>query len=755
MVNSNPQLQHTPVAVRPKLRVAPILKEVGKQTALFVAFAAIGRASLPDGLAPFGAAACAAAFIAGLPFATIAGVLAGAASRMQWTSIVAMCCFLAGAWTMKQLFHKSFRRMSLLALFVGEVLAWLIAPHASAYEGIMAGLSGVAALLLTQLYYGAFRLLQSLRVRKLLSEEEIIALCMLAGSVLLGFVDVAILGILPACCVAVAVVAALASVGGAGPGAAGGLALGAMIAVGGHAEYMTLLGLMGVTAGGMHHMGKVGAAAGGMLAATVLVFYGRSSQWILVNCAIGTLIFMLAPSKLGQELGRFVNASLRRESNRKEYLDRLRQMTQIQLGEFQDAFKKMGEVFSKPIDLADPVLWDIESLKGICTGCVAERRCWSDIDKLSDELATILSGGELPFRLQRCQRLESLCLAGQALLKAAARENAYRAKAENSAMLAGRQLSGISDVMAKMTDKLKREVSYDDLLESRLLRSLDLGGIAAKDVVAQWAGGRLAVRIEGKSCTGQCESKMRDIVTQTCGRSMRLSGKECGDVCRASFEQSRNFELKVGVAQRAKDGGPITGDTVLTAGLSDARHLLAISDGMGSGERARKESSATIALLHKLYAAGIDRPSVMEAVNRLLLLRSSDEMYSTVDSCCVDLITGRAEMCKLGAPVSFWINQDGVHCLQGESLPVGILERAEPDIFQMQLCEGDWLILMSDGVVDTLGEDAAPFMASMTGTTPELFARRLLDMAQTHSAMVDAPDDMSVVVAKVEGGLLL
>lgn len=54
-----------------------------------------------------------------------------------------------------------------------------------------------------------------------------------------------------------------------------------------------------------------------------------------------------------------------------------------------------------------------------------------------------------------------------------------------------------------------------------------------------------------------------------------------------------------GVAHAAKDGGFISGDSYSEIELGLGKYAIAISDGMGNGERAHYESNETIQLLQK------------------------------------------------------------------------------------------------------------------------------------------------------------
>ena len=64
---------------------------------------------------------------------------------------------------------------------------------------------------------------------------------------------------------------------------------------------------------------------------------------------------------------------------------------------------------------------------------------------------------------------------------------------------------------------------------------------------------------------------------------------------------------------------------------------MAISDGMGNGERAHFESNDTLQLLAKILQSGIDETVAIKSVNSVLSLRSKDDLFSTLDLAMIDL----------------------------------------------------------------------------------------------------------------------
>ncbi|MDV2887662.1 SpoIIE family protein phosphatase, partial [Alkalihalophilus pseudofirmus] len=97
----------------------------------------------------------------------------------------------------------------------------------------------------------------------------------------------------------------------------------------------------------------------------------------------------------------------------------------------------------------------------------------------------------------------------------------------------------------------------------------------------------------------------------------------------------------------------ISGDSYSTIELGLGKIALAISDGMGNGERAHYESKETLALLQKILQSGIEEKVAIKSVNSILSLRTTDEIFSTLDLAMIDLKNAAAKFLKIGSTPSF------------------------------------------------------------------------------------------------------
>src|SRR5699024_6725141 len=96
----------------------------------------------------------------------------------------------------------------------------------------------------------------------------------------------------------------------------------------------------------------------------------------------------------------------------------------------------------------------------------------------------------------------------------------------------------------------------------------------------------------------------------------------------------------------------------------------------------------------------ISESVAIESINSILALRTSDEIFATLDLAIVNLQNASLRFVKIGSVPSFLKRGDEVIQIDGSSLPIGIIQQVEVDMIQQTLKQGDIVIMMSDGLYD-------------------------------------------------------
>ena len=215
------------------------------------------------------------------------------------------------------------------------------------------------------------------------------------------------------------------------------------------------------------------------------------------------------------------------------------------------------------------------------------------------------------------------------------------------------------------------------------------------------------------------------------------------------FSAPPRYDAAFGVAYAIKSGERVSGDTHSVIRINEREFLMALSDGMGSGEYARKVSESAISLLEAFYRAEMPADNTLNTVNKLLSF-NRDERFTCIDVAAVNLDTGRADFVKIGSPAGIIIREGEIKVLESTSLPMGILDNLRPAVCTELLKGGDIVVFMSDGITSAFpsSTDLYEFLQNLKPLNPQSLADKILAGALN---MTDhqVNDDMTVVCTRI------
>ena len=217
---------------------------------------------------------------------------------------------------------------------------------------------------------------------------------------------------------------------------------------------------------------------------------------------------------------------------------------------------------------------------------------------------------------------------------------------------------------------------------------------------------------------------------------------------------NQKYKLIIGSAETTKNKSEMSGDSNAKTKLHDGKYMIAISDGMGSGEKAKKSSSTVIQMLERLLTTGFDNDVSIGLINSAVNLNSNEETYATIDISIIDLSNGNIEFVKNGACPTFIKSNKKVETINAVSFPAGVLDKIDLVVYDKDLKEKDIIIMCSDGILESNTEYK----------NKELWLKELIENLQTEDVQkiadiilqeaIDngfgiAKDDMTVIVAKL------
>lgn len=221
---------------------------------------------------------------------------------------------------------------------------------------------------------------------------------------------------------------------------------------------------------------------------------------------------------------------------------------------------------------------------------------------------------------------------------------------------------------------------------------------------------------------------------------------------RLNFLSDDKFVMAIGNAETIKSDSRVSGDNLLNIRLKDGKYLVALSDGMGSGEEASQSSNKALKMLENLLLSGFDKNTSLELINTSLI-NQNEEIFATLDIAIIDLYKGNIEFIKSGACPTYLKNKNKVQVIKANSLPAGIINNANLQSFDRDITEGDIMLMCTDGILDSNVEYKNKelwvkyLLEDIDTTNTKKIADLILNESIDNNYGV-AKDDMSVVVCK-------
>lgn len=746
----------------------------------------VGQASLLEGMTPFGVAYL-AAFVNLHPQRLVLislGVGIGSVLARGWVGMGVIVAALLGVYVIRlgeEFFaHDALKGLMLaIPVFGFHMLAYLF-HRGDFYRLIMGLLEPMMILLISWLFAEGLTGIV-LGTKQRLSRMDLLALLFLSSSIVIGLPFVQVAGIQLGLVAGNLCLLAVAYAGGISCGTVFGMFLGVILSLTGLYDPLVigLYGFAGLMVGFFRDWGKMAAILG--LVLTSLVFAGLGlMQMTLQNSLVETLVagglLFLVPNSVITKMRRFlpgtgeliIREADYQEEQQRQFVGRLAEISQV-FAELGTTFKEVTAVEEIEEDDLSYFLYVISNR--VCKGCEYASHCW---DKQFYQtytqifkLLTVLENqgqarGEDFIRLLKghCRNLSRLRNLVDGSLEIYELHRQWSQKLKKQQAIVAEQLQEVAQIISGFSKELSLSSTRKEDMERILRTRLEENGVkvAYCRLSGEVGDDQFTVTLSKERCMGDGDCrKAFQVISQMVDQPLTCYERECGEetgqrLCHLKYCPARRYKISVGVCGTSRDGEMISGDSYMYQQLRSGKFMTILSDGMGTGEDAARESKSATNLVQQIIKAGFNHGLAVRTVNSALLSRSTDECYATIDLSFVDLFTGELEMIKIGAVDSFIKRGSEVSMIRGGSLPAGILQNVEPARTKRRLMPGDFVVMMTDGIPDAVNtvnkeEWIVRLLRQCSFDSPEDLARYIFCEAKGNGP---SHDDMTVVVLRLE-----
>ncbi len=506
-----------------------------------------------------------------------------------------------------------------------------------------------------------------------------------------------------------------------------------------------LLAAAGLVCSAFVDFGRAAAAIAFMVsAAAALATTGLNNDTfdMLSDIIAGAVIFAALPSSLlSRALSRFLIIGSAADNAGQTASSRLTFAAMT----ISDIRKKLTLVSNTVEARAENIPLNIRVMNELCLGCrlyddCRKNGCARAIEKscLDDEPKTVgcIRSNELKSAITLCRQRQL-------------DERAEAMRLKEMRELLREQLGLMSDVLNDLSYKLSRRREVDSKL------SLSAKGYFERE---GFCGVRACVYTDENLSrhaeiylNGSFEGEALSLTAGLCRAlecDFELPGvTSTSSVTKLEFDEIPPFSSDFGSYSALGAATSCSGDALEEVGCSAGERFILLSDGMGTGKRARLDSAMAVNLAEHLLRSGISMTTSQRIINSVMRVKDWEESFATLDFMRLDLFSGRAEFLKSGAAPAYLCRDGSMIKINSSSYPAGILTSCDPDICSYKLFDGDILILASDGA----HEEALECAAQLSYDDPDITAQQLAFRVGSRCKAVagEKSDDITLAVVKI------
>jgi len=465
--------------------------------------------------------------------------------------------------------------------------------------------------------------------------------------------------------------------------------------------------------------------------------------------------------------------SVNHQSEAAEMMEIRQKSASVKLKTLSETFEAMSGVFYNLSDrLRRPGISELRqicetSCEGHCARCNMNPVCWEresaeTTDALNRMTKSLYSSGRVSaevipdYLISRCYNMDKII---DDINVSYARTLETAVKSDKTEVFAV-DYEAIAKLLRDASDIVSGDMLPDGDLSRKLKRSLQYLDFYASDVTVYGQRSKL-IKANGLdlSRVRMGAEDIRKAVENICGSKMThpefaIDGENVSMTVRTARTLGTDY-TKCTAAQNPpieSTGAAVNGDIInIFEGTNDKFYTL-ISDGMGSGREAALTSQVCAVFLERMLTSGVSVPLALQMLNNFVRTKGI-ECSATIDLMELDMITGEACFIKSGAAPSFIKRGGNLFKLHSKTVPIGIIRALDAEQIKFDIEEGDVIVMLSDGVVQSFEE--CGWLLEMLSSEErwdslEVMAERIMLTAAEHAN--GRSDDMTVGIINVRRG---
>lgn len=541
------------------------------------------------------------------------------------------------------------------------------------YDLLISAMVGISSYIFYKIFANSLIVIYEFGKKKAFAIEEVIGASILIAICASSFRGFAIFGFELRTILSILVVLVLGWKNGVMVGATTGITIGTILGLIGQDEpiMIAFYALSGMIAGVFSRFGKFGVIVGFILGTAILTYVTGGNTGAIIylkEILIASLGLLLVPASIEIDIEELFGKSkllqagpASRIEDNKETVYRLNNVSDT-IADIADTYKEAaativeedeieekqnqtifaGELLSNIDGLEDNILYeDMQNIENseILTDLFKQlvenqkitRKDLLDIFAAHNNYIVGFDNAEISLTLEKdISQMVDIINDSYRMSKV---NFIWKHKMDENKKTIVNQLDGVSKVISSLANDLeKQEISNNEFIieKEEILNIAKERKIDIRDLkIRREKTGRYIINVYVDSCCEENEKRgctveiIEKILSKVLDDKIVIQKNNCGqkkdtNLCVNTYASQDRYMLQLGISRKTKEASPISGDTSSSLKLEDGKYLLAISDGMGTGPKARQSSKIAIKMLERLLSSGFDKDSSIELINSTL-----------------------------------------------------------------------------------------------------------------------------------------
>lgn len=245
------------------------------------------------------------------------------------------------------------------------------------------------------------------------------------------------------------------------------------------------------------------------------------------------------------------------------------------------------------------------------------------------------------------------------------------------------------------------------------------------------------------------KAEIQTVVGEVIGQRMNIKlilNSSRNEKSRIKLVSDGKYSISTEIYQKNKNGNVKNGDTYYVSDVKNGK-VIAISDGMGAGEKANEASQTVISMLEKLLASGFNNSSITKIINGIVKLKEDTSNAATLDMTIINTNKEKVDFVKEGAAPTYVILNTGVEKINKDTLPLGQTSDINYEPYSIDIKSPMIIVNISDGAYS---ENLKEYFEYISKKNFSFITKKEIISGITERINKDNNDDVTIIVTKIE-----